>query len=358
MDGYDGKRFLDLLRKYHNRKMSQEEFDELEAIGKALQLPFLPGPRPEADLQRLSALFNNNHNYDDLDAKEQDDVILGRDETVNSQSTEDFIKELPARLQALSDRGLLSHIDHLIATLEEQVEIAEDGCSLTSHTILLIEKILDEAHVRDLIQRDPPRKNPAEVITTLSDIKRGLLGLVSKESKPIFATPEGSVWEDVRMTFQVNDSETVYVTIKSVSRKYAYHQMGMGNCEPNKQWTLLQAFSTQPDGLPLDESYKGQIQRLRKCLKDFFGINDDPIVKADGLFKMRIQFGDPNAFYNRQGNIDIKQLSDLDGDPDAFSDIQNDDEVGYREKLAQSGSIRRDHRSRVKVSKSIKDTDE
>jgi len=123
-----------------------------------------------------------------------------------------------------------------------------------------------------------------------------------------FPTPPDSVWEDVRMTFK--DAETVYVNIKGAKKTLAFYQMGMakhGN-KSSIQWTLLHAFSMKPSGLPLKKSHKAQIQRLRKSLKDFFEITDDPFTKTDGLYKLKIQFPGTYKVDDTPADNDIGQL--------------------------------------------------
>jgi len=105
-----------------------------------------------------------------------------------------------------------------------------------------------------------------------------------------FPTPAGSRWQDLRIT--AVDGHTIRATIAGQSKVFYYHQMDMENRrnnEPNKQWAVLVAILDNSGKLPWPprqskgvEAFRRQVSELRKRLKAFFGINDDPVVIERG----------------------------------------------------------------------------
>ena len=98
-----------------------------------------------------------------------------------------------------------------------------------------------------------------------------------------FRTPPGSSWSDVSIRFM--DGHTVSVQVKSEHKVCNYTQMGMANRkngDPTKQWTLLERFADSRGEIDWHSSHaalnvKKQKQELSKRLREFFGIEDDPI---------------------------------------------------------------------------------
>jgi hypothetical protein len=98
------------------------------------------------------------------------------------------------------------------------------------------------------------------------------------------AIPDAAAWHDIKMQFR--DGHTISISCQSTQFIANFTQLGMVNTrngEPTKQWQLLQV---------LGESYgqlswrnpaahvrlQKQKELLSKNLRDYFGINDDPIV--------------------------------------------------------------------------------
>ncbi|WP_345318300.1 hypothetical protein, partial [Novipirellula rosea] len=102
-----------------------------------------------------------------------------------------------------------------------------------------------------------------------------------------FATPAGSRWSQVAIRFK--DDDCVQVTIGDASQIYNFTQMGLvdaRNGRPTKQWELLRMMAAQR-GIYTWHSpgacrkNKKRREVLSKQLREFFGIDGDPIELTD-----------------------------------------------------------------------------
>lgn len=102
-----------------------------------------------------------------------------------------------------------------------------------------------------------------------------------------FPTPTGTQWHEVNIYFI--DSENVKISARDKTETKHFFDMGFRKgktCKPVKSWDALFAFSKK-ECLTYSQSLKSKtekdIQDLRKRLKAYFGIQDDPfILEHDG----------------------------------------------------------------------------
>ena len=110
-----------------------------------------------------------------------------------------------------------------------------------------------------------------------------------------FPTPEGTTWEDIKIQFR--DNHTVTVWAGDETHRYTYGEMGMiskKDKNPTVQWTWLQGFAVSHGEINWGNkhsahSLKKQKQILSKRLREFFRLEDDPIVwdKSSGTYCCR-----------------------------------------------------------------------
>jgi hypothetical protein len=98
-----------------------------------------------------------------------------------------------------------------------------------------------------------------------------------------FPTPTGATWKDVSIRF-VSDYQ-VQISMPDCSQPRNYVQMGFENSKTKKSdsaWVLLTALARTQGKLERPETLKGisqvekSVQTLRKRLKSFFGMQEDP----------------------------------------------------------------------------------
>ena len=152
---------------------------------------------------------------------------------------------------------------------------------------------------------------------------------LNTKKKSIFPTPEGSIWDDV--VFHVINNEEIRVAVNSISKKYNYKEMGFSNKRtkdkiPIEAWSLLTAgFAINKGVINWDsgleakrqDTLKHQLSNLRKKLKEFMGIDDDPISKWSKTkgYKLKIRI------YDKRDNIQE--------DSSYWSDINPSEEIEY-----------------------------
>lgn len=133
-------------------------------------------------------------------------------------------------------------------------------------------------HFQKQLLEKPAVAEPAEEKVTVS---------VDRVQTPRFPTPKGSSWADVDIKFV--DGETVTAKVGDQSGRYLYTEMGMidgRDKKPTKQWELLRVFAQNQGVLTWSSagaSPRNQKRRevLAENLKEFFGIDGDPIVLTD-----------------------------------------------------------------------------
>ena len=103
----------------------------------------------------------------------------------------------------------------------------------------------------------------------------------------VFPKIDGLKWEDIKITF--NSHQTVRVSAKRISKQYHFIEMGFGNKHrpdiPSNRWEFLKevarngGMAKTKDHLDLKVNIrdgKKAISDIRKALKKFFNLADDP----------------------------------------------------------------------------------
>jgi hypothetical protein len=105
---------------------------------------------------------------------------------------------------------------------------------------------------------------------------------------PLFATPAGARWSDVRLRFV--DGHTLAVRVGNAAGRFNFSQMGMANRKnstPTVQWELLREFAAGYGSLTwnspaADRKNKKRRENLARDLVAFFRIEGEPFVRDGG----------------------------------------------------------------------------
>lgn len=99
-----------------------------------------------------------------------------------------------------------------------------------------------------------------------------------------FPTPEGTRWEDIKI--ELISNESVRISVRNITKRYTAIDMGfrdhrMGDL-PDKQWKALKLLAYSNGELSwgsrdAEPGIQKHIQRLRKILNVFFGLDENPI---------------------------------------------------------------------------------
>lgn len=122
----------------------------------------------------------------------------------------------------------------------------------------------------------------------LPDIEAALSSGKLREPAQIipFQTAPGTKWEQITMRFISN--EEARITVKGQSSTIHFSEMGFKDRrkgdQPNKLWESLLYFAIRkgqikfgdPKSQQQHDTMKHNVSELRKCLKPYFGIDDDP----------------------------------------------------------------------------------
>lgn len=122
----------------------------------------------------------------------------------------------------------------------------------------------------------------------LAEFRRSQIPERAKKPVPEqFPTPAGAQWRDVRIQFL--DGETVSISVRGVTERYIYSQMGFEdgrNCRANVQWELLRMFAREKGLVTWGSSgacdeLRGRKRELKKTLQAFFRIEGDPFEQPN-----------------------------------------------------------------------------
>jgi len=113
---------------------------------------------------------------------------------------------------------------------------------------------------------------------------------------PRFPTPPRSTWRDVRIKFL--DGDRVSIKVGVATQVYTYTEMGFidhRDKSADLQWELLRVFARSRGELcwsnhASTRRNKARAARLRRALRQFFGIAGDPVVHDEALQGWRLAF--------------------------------------------------------------------
>jgi len=112
-----------------------------------------------------------------------------------------------------------------------------------------------------------------------------------------FPTTPNTSWDMVSIQFVSEDS--VRVSVKSIHRRYTFADMGFKDNRkhnsPDKQWEALESLARNKGELSWQKGtaipyVKKQIQGIRKKLRAFIGIEDDPFFPYRRVWCYRTKF--------------------------------------------------------------------
>jgi len=111
-----------------------------------------------------------------------------------------------------------------------------------------------------------------------------------------FPTPPNTTWNMVSIQFVSEDS--VKVSVKSIHRGYTFADMGFKDNRkynsPNTQWEILRFLAKNKGELSWQKGTaiysKKEISRVRKRLRTFMGIDDDPFFRYRNIWCYRTKF--------------------------------------------------------------------
>ncbi len=105
--------------------------------------------------------------------------------------------------------------------------------------------------------------------------------------RPPFPALASLKWDEISISFLADD--LVRIKARNVDKKFNFGQMGFTDGrkgdEPNRQWELLKVLARNSGkvswqdnvSVPMKrDNIKAQVKDLRKLLKAFFGLNEDP----------------------------------------------------------------------------------
>lgn len=144
---------------------------------------------------------------------------------------------------------------------------------------------------------------------------------VTKQNKFIpFPTPAGAKWNDLEMSFDEDNLDIVRVTVKNIKEVKNYAEMGFKNINtglPNKLWKRLLEFkkgNIKYSGVER-KKVESDISRLRKSLKKYFRIKDNPINLKHGYesaFKVNVMEKSNRSVYSFSNQDDYEEKEEND----------------------------------------------
>jgi hypothetical protein len=191
--------------------------------------------------------------------------------SLDNISAEDFFSKYGELFRVLDQLGLkTSEAAEMLLTLHQR--FGKQICKVIKNQIRqsderIIKKKVNPKSLLAMLIKQPRQKRPESV------------------HQFTFPTPDGAGWKDVNIEIISNDS--VRIKVYDIVKVFSALDMGFRDKRkgdlPNIQWDLLIDFA-ETDGVKSWASprakrgaYKG-IQALKKNLKDFFGINGQPIM--------------------------------------------------------------------------------
>lgn len=109
-----------------------------------------------------------------------------------------------------------------------------------------------------------------------------------------FPTPAGTQWHEVEISFI--DNENVKISAKGKTESRHYSQLGFkdkrSGIKPVKSWNILLLFKENKP-LPVTHRDRGKAEDgardLRRRLKDYFGIQEDPIILDEAGYRPKFR---------------------------------------------------------------------
>lgn len=127
-----------------------------------------------------------------------------------------------------------------------------------------------------------------------------------------FPTQEKTMWEDV--TMELIDDETMTIFVGKVHKRVNYAEMGLADRRrglSNMQWKTLKVFAKHNGTISWESSGKSfkiqkRIQALRRNLKNFIDINDDPFYRYKDKMAYVAKFKIKDVSYSKEHEESLK----------------------------------------------------
>jgi hypothetical protein len=132
------------------------------------------------------------------------------------------------------------------------------------------------------VRREEVERFEAEIATKASPQQTG--PEAARRQMARFPSPDGLLWDEVRVTFSTGDSEIVRLSARDVSRRYSFAELGFSDRrtqKPDKVWIFFRALAEEQgeirrkDAAATDQA-KAYVAALRRRLREIFGIDGDP----------------------------------------------------------------------------------
>ena len=199
----------------------------------------------------------------------------------------------------------------------------------------------------------------------------------AKMSPTTFPTPPGTNW-DKHVRIMLKEFGAI-IDVKGKRREYSFADMGFGNKQknngvPDAYWAVLRTFARfggqiqwQTEGVSKSEkdNLKAQVSELRKRLKAFFGLTEDPFhkytKKRGYCTRFALAAGDGVRFPTPDGakwddvTITLTEHGQFRFEVETtqrlschvYDRTEDDSRGGHREVIEQSGSVERIHDHRM-----------
>jgi hypothetical protein len=122
----------------------------------------------------------------------------------------------------------------------------------------------------------------ADAADAIAEMAEDLIGVMPCTALTV---PEGTLWGEVTLTFNGNDSHVATVLVRGVHQRITAHDLGLLDTRtqcPDQQWLLLQKLAECRghfgwiDAKNHDAAKKTKV-RLSQALRRAFGIKTEPI---------------------------------------------------------------------------------
>lgn len=173
------------------------------------------------------------------------------------------------------------------------------------------DEIVNSNFTKIVTKSDKEQHTVSDVISNENDIEKLPHSIVK------FPTPIGTIWQDMEII--MIDDTTLRIKIKEIKQfhRLTFSEMGFKDKRkglPNEQWETLLRIAIYNGEISWKSSgeYKLQkkIERLRRILKTFFGIQDDPFFtyKKIRMYKTKFKISYPKSEDEEQRKYDEQKM--------------------------------------------------
>jgi hypothetical protein len=236
--------------------------------------------------RRLATLFNDISDEDDPENQYVNRLFLDPlEDTKKRTEVESYIKHA-MKLRKMPDNEFISRFGE-IHRIQDQLNLP---------TSVAAQKLyeLHQHHGEQVccVVQDQVKKYSEKIIDQEIHPRSLLAALIGqpmqkKRKYPVpyrFPTPHGTKWEDI--TIEIVSKDSIRVVIGDISKRYMAHDIGFRDLRKgdllNQLWELFLTFAENDGKYSWASTQKKpgaqkDVQRLKRLLSEFFGINSSPI---------------------------------------------------------------------------------